>query len=177
MNFEDYKVPLPVSVSPDIPQDTATQMGPVDKMAQLVIPKLVDKLNLAEWKIARLEAVVSWQSQTIDDLYRMYNDALKFLNEQPSASSTEKTKPKSRAKKSAKKQTSNALSYIADYDPDTDIWSPKAFGAFKLTGVIAEQILHMGSDAALDVYPAELVAYVFTLPSDAVETLKKQFPN
>lgn len=158
MKLEDYNVPQPASVSPNIPQDTATQLGPVDKMAQLVIPKLVDKLNMAEWRIARLEAVI----QTLAE---------------PSITDVRKTVDKKTTKKKTSKKQNVSMSAIADYNADTDTWTPKTFGTFKLTSTVAENILRQGSDDAMDVYPAELVSYVFTLPDEALDLLKTQFPN
>lgn len=160
MKLEDYNVPQPAPVSPNIPHDTAAQLSPIDKMAQLVIPKLVDKLNMAEWKIARLEAAVQ-----------------SLLDREPSIVDVRKAVDKKAAKKKPARKQQTALSSIADYNPDTDAWGPKTFGGFKLTGAVAENIIRQGSDDAMDVYPAELVSYVFALPQDALDMLKEQFPN
>ena len=72
--------PKPASVTPAIPQ--GQQLGTIDKLAQAVIPKLVDKLNLANWEIARLQAMCEYQQVCINDLYKMYNERLlAWLNE------------------------------------------------------------------------------------------------
>lgn len=51
----DYPVEKPVSVAPNLTPEQRAALAPVDKLVQWIMPRLIDKVNLLEWRVSKLE--------------------------------------------------------------------------------------------------------------------------
>lgn len=51
----DYPVAKPASIAPDLTPEQRAALAPVDKLVQYIIPKLIDKMNMAAWRMDKLE--------------------------------------------------------------------------------------------------------------------------
>lgn len=169
--------PYPASVVPNIPQ--GEQLATIDKLAQSVIPKLVDKLNDANWKIERLTALCQQQQAHIDSFYQHIHDVslptLRQLEEQVKALAG---KPKRTRKK--KEQPAPELeidiSETADYDPDTDTWVPMTIDGQQITGALLDTVKHLGA-AASQMYSEELLSFINNLDEPVKAAIAQRFPN
>lgn len=175
-SFEDEH-PFPVSVMPNIPQ--GQQLGTIDKLAQAVVPKLVDKLNVANWQIQRLEALCNWQSGALLDVYDIINNtyipALTQLEERIKALEKGEKKPaKPRARK--KSAVTVDMSEIADYDPDTDSWNAMVIDGHRITGALIDVIEHLNG-AAGAMYSDELIDFIGKLEPQVKQAIAARFPN
>lgn len=72
MRLEDFEFAEPKQVAPGIPADAAQQLNPIDKMAQIVIPKMVDKINYLTARIDQLTKIAEYLLQrdsAVDDIW------------------------------------------------------------------------------------------------------------
>lgn len=175
--FEDNN-PYPASVVPDIPQEAKAQLGTVDKLAQSVVPRLVDKLNGANWRIQRLESLCEWQTACIEDLYKIINEtALPAMTQTDERIRTlEAQLAKKPGKSRKKKEPELDITEIADYDPDTDTWGPMTIDGKKITGALIDVIQHL-SGAADQMYSDELISFINNLDDNVKAAIAKRFPN
>lgn len=164
-NFEDAE-PYPDSVVPNIPQDAKAQLGTIDKLAQVIIPKLVDRLNEANWKIKRLEYLII-----------KHNSAIEMMQRHMASVAPVKEKQKrTRKKKSDAETTIVDVSEIADYDPDTDTWGPITIDGKQITGALIDVVEHL-SGAAGQMYSDELVQFIRNLEPQVKKAIAERFPN
>lgn len=175
--FEEA-TPYPQSVAPAIPQ--GQQLGTIDKLAQAVIPKLVDKLNIAEWKIKRLMAICESQqemlhnaSDILSGLPQAFSDVYARVAALEQGKKTTKTR---KTKESKPAEPSVDITEIADYDPDTDSWGPIEIDGHKLTGALIDVIEHL-SGAADSMYSDELIGFIQQLEPQVKAAIAKKFPN
>lgn len=172
--------PRPQSVTPAIPQ--GQQLGTIDKLAQAVIPKLVDKLNAANWEIEKLRAICDYQHLCINDLYKFINEtALPHMqavddNVARLIEIAEKSKKKSVPRKKKPAEPEIDISEIADYDPDTGEWGPMVVDGHKITGSLIDVIQHL-SGAADQMYSDELISFINNLDDNVKAAIAKRFPN
>lgn len=167
--------PKPASVTPSIPQ--GQQLGTIDKLAQAVIPKLVDKLNEANWQITRLQDVCDYLHKANLDLYRLYNETLsRWLEQQDGRlKALEEKKAPSRRKKKPTEPVVD-ITEVADYDPDTDTWVAMTVDGHKITGALIETVTHLNG-AAGQMYSDELVNFINGLDDAVRAEIAKRFPN
>lgn len=170
--------PKPVSVVPNIPADSKQQMGTVDKLAQSIVPRLVDKLNEANWTIQRLEYLCSQQQSQITDLYQALNNTvMPKLQQLEDNVMIPKPNRKSRGRKKKEPESPALdLTEIADYDPDTDTWGPMEIGGYKITGALLETLRGLGP-AARQMYSEELVSFCENLSDDVKAAIANKFPT
>lgn len=176
--YEEH-FPYPKSVSPDIPQDAQTQLGTIDKLAQTVIPRLVDKLNDANWKIERLTALCEWQHSAILDLYKAINETyIPAINQLDEQVKVLVSKPKRTRKKKeiAPAKPEVDMSEIADYDPDTDTWVPMTIDGHKITGALLDVVQHLNG-AVDQMYSDELIDFCSNLEPHIRTAIAERFPN
>lgn len=175
--FEDNH-PYPVSVVPDIPQDAKAQLGTVDKLAQSVIPRLVDKLNAANWHIQRLESLCEWHTASIEDLYKIINGtyipAIAQLEERVKALEAQLAKKQSKSRK--KKEPEPDISEIADYNPDTDTWEAMTVDGHRITGALIDVVEHLNG-AANQMYSDDLIQFIANLEPHVKKAIAERFPN
>lgn len=174
--FEDNH-PYPASVVPNIPQEAKAQLGTVDKLAQSVVPRLVDKLNSANWHIQRLESLCEWQTACIEDLYKTINETLlPALSQADEKLKALEAKPARTRKKRAPKEPEVDVTEIADYDPNTDTWGPMVIDGHQITGALIDVIEHL-SGAADQMYSDELIQFVHALEPHVKKAIAERFPN
>lgn len=169
-SFEDDHE-YPASVAPSIPQDAKAQLGTVDKLAQSVIPRLVDKLNEANWRIQRLEHICKICVDVIS--------AVKPMEGRLEALETQLAKKQTRSRKkkeTAPKEPEVDITEIADYDPDTDTWGPITIDGQKITGALIDVVEHMGPGAS-QMYSDELIQFIANLEPQVKKAIAERFPQ
>lgn len=170
--------PVPVSVVPNIPADAKQQLGTVDKLAQSVIPRLVDKLNVANYQIQRLEALCDWQQAAINDLFKILNEtwipAIHQLEAKVDALSQKKQARTRKKKEPAAPEID--VAEIADYDPDTDTWEPMTIDGHKITGSLIDVVEHLNG-AVSQMYSDELIQFIANLEPHVKAAIAERFPN
>lgn len=175
--------PFPQSVVPNIPQDAKSQLGTVDKLAQSVIPRLVDKLNAGNWRLDRIENLADWQTACIMDIYNLFNETyipiLDRFEERVKTLEAQlvKKQSKSRKKKDAQpKEPELDISEIADYNPDTDTWEAMTIDGHRITGALIDVVEHLNG-AADQMYSDELIQFIANLEPQVKKAIAKRFPN
>lgn len=170
--------PKPVSVTPQIPQ--GQQLGTIDKLAQSVVPKLVDKLNAANWEIEKLKAVCEYLHNENLQLYRLYNETLSpWLHQQDDRlKALEAAKPvkQTRTRKKKVVEPEVDITEIADYNPDTDTWEAMTIDGKQITGSLIDTVTHLGP-AATQMYSEELVDFINKLDEPVKAAIAKRFPT
>lgn len=181
--FESFerRTPRPASVVPNIPQDTKAQLGTVDKLAQSVVPRIVDKLNEANWKIQRLEALCDALLLEFDEMdsetFARLNGLTDMFTALDGRVEALKDGKKSRSrKKKEPKEPDPDITEIADYDPDTDTWGPMVIDGHKVTGALIEVVEHLNG-AANAMYSEELVQFIGNLEPEVKKAIAGKFPN
>lgn len=181
--FEDFELrnPRPASVVPDIPQDAKAQLGTVDKLAQSVVPRIVDKLNEANWKIRRLEAfvdalLVEFNEMDSDTTARLNGLTQIFTELDGRVEKLKDGGAKKPARSRRKKEPELDMTEIADYDPDTDTWGPMEIDGHKITGALIETVEHLNG-AANAMYSGELVQFIGNLEPHVKKAIAEKFPT
>lgn len=175
-HFESFEAhnPHPASVVPNIPHDTKAQLGTVDKLAQSVVPRIVDKLNDANWRIDRLEDLNAWQTLAIKDLYKIINETvLPVLQELRDKLETKKP-VRSRKKKEPVQEVD--ISEIADFDPDNETWVPMTIDGHQITGALIDVVTHLNG-AASQMFSDELIQFVNDMEPQVRQAIAAKFPN
>lgn len=164
-------VPLPIP-------ERVEGVGTIDRLAQSVIPKLLNKLNDAEWRVRRLEYLVlqlilanDAQAANIREMSKWMTEATAKLN-----AFTAQPAPSVKKRASRKKAEAVPMSEIADYDPDKDEWKPKMIDGKAITGALIDVVDHMGTSAGT-VYSAELLAFIDNLTDKQRAAIAERFPN
>lgn len=166
--------PRPQSVAPAIPQ--GEQLGTIDKLAQAIIPRLVDKLNAANWEIEKLKSVCEYLHDENLDLYRIVNDTiLPALDKLDSLEKSLAKKPSTKRKPKADKPKVD-ISEIADYDPDTDTWKPMVVDGHCITGAFLGAVKGLGP-AAGQMYSEEILSFIGSLGDDVKAAIAERFPS
>lgn len=181
--FRQYEeqYPYPASVVPDIPLDAKTQLGTVDKLAQSVIPRMVDKLNAGNWRLDRIESLSDWQTACIEDLYKIINGTyipvISQLEERVKTLEAQLAKKPAKArKKKEPKEPEPDISEIADYNPDTDTWEAMTIDGHQITGSLIDVITHLGP-AADQMYSDELIQFINNLELHVKKAIAERFPT
>lgn len=183
-----YDVPMPAKLAPELTPEERAAMQPVDRLVQLIIPRLIDKMNLLEWKVGKLE----WELESVDvpGLRTFVRDAVDVISQ---AAPAEPKPKRTRRKKEAPATEPTvapvggavpqgvisapvATSSYANYDPDLDEWVPKKVDGRDMTGSLVDVVLHMGP-AAEQMYPEDVITFCRSLSPDAVAALKARFPH
>ena len=177
--IDKWPLELP-ALPPSVPVATPDPgMGTIDRLAASVIPKLINKLNQAEWRVTRLEKACEYLMRGVDAAIR--NDAsLQQWMEQAAAiinrhEAALQTPVPAAPKKSRSRKKTPALADYADYDPDKDVYVPKQVAGIDIDGELLDQVEELGTDAGLH-YPAEVLDYVDKLSDKMREAIRKQFP-
>lgn len=183
MELKDFEFVEPKSVAPGIPQ--GQQLNPVDKMAQLVIPRMVDKINYLTARVDQLTRAVEFllgvqgadhcaqvevnkaHLSQIEDIAQRI-EALE--KKEPTIQDVRKAMDTKVKKKTSKKKVDYAS--IADYDPDKDMWKPKKIAGMEMVGTLVDCVSAMGKDQADDIYAAEVVDFVYKLSDEQKEFIK-----
>lgn len=157
-----------------LPVELREGSGTIDMLAQSVVPKLINRIKMLEWRCDRAERTLEIaleQMSVANQWQRQATDKINALIEQ--------TKPKRRAprKKEAKPTLVGvAKSEYADYDPDNDTWRPKEIAGHKITGALIDVLEHMGTSAS-EMYPEELLDFTDLLTDDIKAAIRNEFPN
>lgn len=183
ISWPQYEVQQPERKAQDFSAEAKAAMSTLDVMAQVVMPRLIDRLNMLEWNLGRVEynfkqfaklmLTVDGGAVGLDSLTEMSKevDALRDLVE-----NIQERLPKKRASR-GKKVTEAApvaepdMSEWADYDPDKDIWKAKKIGNVLITATVVEDV--EAGDCAH--YAPEAVAFVQSMSEGARRKIKERF--
>lgn len=175
--FEQFEKqrPQPVSVVPNIPQDA--QLGTIDKLAQSIVPRIVDKLNGANWRLDRLENLSDWQVSCIMDIYRMFNETyIPVINQLEERIKALETKKPAKPRKKKEPKAELDISEIADYNPDTDTWEAMTIDGHQITGALIDTVEHL-SGAATQMYSEDLINFINNLEPHVKKAIAERFPR
>lgn len=183
--METYNVPMPAKLAPDLSPEERAAMQPVDRLVQLIIPRLIDKVNTLEWRLGKME----WEMERADvpGLRVFVRDAVDSISKaEPKPKRTRKKKEQAPSEPTVAPvggespqveiNTPVATSSYANYDPDLDEWVPKKVDGRDMTGSLVDVVLHLGP-AADQMYPEDVINFCQSLSPDAVKALKARFPN
>lgn len=147
--------------------------GTIDQLAQRVIPKLVNRVQLQGAYIERLERVVEALLQNAQEQKQAYEYLHKWslkATDQINALGAPATKTR------RKKKTEVPMSEIADYDSDVDVWMAKSFDGVAILGTVIDDVDQLGIDAGTK-YPASVLAFIDKLTDAQRAAIKEKFPG
>lgn len=190
-----YPVEKPAPIAPAVKPATTNNL---DTVVQWTIPKLIDKVRMAEWKADKAE----WELEQVKDRTK---HALVELAKRVDALSLALEKVASAKKRGPKKKvkgeepdpvtpegepvepemvtayppvsTPVAMSSFCTYDDEKDAWLPFSWQGIEATGPVVTEIRNMDLDAAGKKYPPELVSFAHLLSDDAYKLLCATFPK
>lgn len=183
ISWPQYEVPQPERTARQFSDEVKAAMSTLDVLAQVVMPRLIDRLNQLEWNLGRVEynskqfakliLTVDGGAIGLDSLTEMSRgvDEVRGLLEE-----LKQQLPKKRASR-RKKATEIApvpepdMFEWADYDPDKDIWKAKKIGNVLITATVVEDV--EAGDCAH--YASEAVAFVQSMSEGARRKIKERF--
>lgn len=183
ISWPKYGVAQPERKAQEFSDEARAAMSTLDVLAQVVLPRLVDRLNMLEWSLGKVEYNFSQFAKlmlTLDggaigceslvDVSRGVDEVRGMVEE------LQKQLPKKRASR-GKKATETTpvpepdMSEWADYDPDKDVWKAKKIGNVLITATVVEDV--EAGDCAH--YAPEAVAFVQSLSEGARHKIKEMF--
>lgn len=199
MKLENFEFVEPKQVAPGIPH--GQQLAPIDKMAQLVIPRMVDKINYLTARVDQLAKAAGYllekghiPAEVLDkqqalaeemDVLKVQLESLSHIvggieqriealeKKEPTVQDVRKViDEKSRTKVRKKPRGKANHASVADYDPDKDVWKPKKIAGMEMVANLVDCVLAMGKDQAEDIYAAEVVDFVYGLSNEQKEFIK-----
>lgn len=158
----------PKKIAPDLTAEQRAAMTPIDLLAQYIVPKLWDRLNMMEWKTQN-----SFQEirKELDQLRAQLPPERKPAKRRSNKKEEAPAEPPTLGVETALKEPV-VMGRVADYDPDTDKWVPKVIESVAVTGEVVKGVLDDGG-----VFPSEVIAFVYELSDDDRAVLCELFPE
>ena len=154
--------------------DSVEGGGTIDQLAQRVIPKMINHIRQQDAQIARPERVCEALLQEAQAQRQAYEYVHKWTVDATSKINALTAKPASKSRKPRKESV--PMSDIADYDPDTDKWTPKMVAGHAVTGRLISHVDELGTDAG-KTYEAELLAFIDRLTDKQRAAIVQHFPE
>ncbi|MBD5585499.1 MAG: hypothetical protein HDQ88_10485 [Clostridia bacterium] len=181
----EFPVEKPKPIAPATKPATTNNL---DTVVQWTIPKLIDKVRMAEWKADKAEweceqakAALAELAKRVDALAmsapKKRSSKKKPVEEpDPVAPEGEPAEPETVAAYPPV-STPVAMSSFCIYDDSADTWKPYAWQGVEATGPVVTEIRSIDLDTARAKYPAELVDFAHMLSDDAYKLLVATFPK
>lgn len=178
--MSEYAVEKPKKIAQQLNPEEVAAMEPIDKLVQVVVPRLIDKVNELTWENGKLKHEMGELQASIKSRIDGLDLSLTRVMAKIENLGREEDKPaekKTRTRKAVKeKPTYVPESQYAVYDSDTDTWQPREIGGKKITGALIDTLKHLGSGAS-EVYDQELIDYINGLDDDIIKAIKEKFPT
>lgn len=176
--MSEYTVEKPKKIAQTISPEEIAEMEPIDKLVQVVVPRLIDKVNELAWENGKIKHEMNELAEVVKsfslDAVNARIEAVEILAKGAATPEPVKT-TRTRKKQEREKPTYVPEAQFAVYDPDTDTWKPREVCGKKITGSLIDTIKGL-SGAATGVYDPELIEYVRSLDEDIVKAIKDKFP-
>lgn len=177
--MSEYAVEKPKKIAQPVSQEEIAGMEPIDKLVQVVVPRLIDKVNELAWENGKMRHEMAELAEVIKsfslDAVNARIEAVEILAKGAVRTESVKT-TKTRKKQEKEKPTYVPEAQFAVYDPDTDTWRPREVCGKKITGALIDAIKGL-SGTASSMYDPELIEYVRGLDEDIVKAIKDRFPT
>ncbi|MBD5585278.1 MAG: hypothetical protein HDQ88_09370 [Clostridia bacterium] len=181
--MSEYNVEKPKKIAQSISPEEMAAMEPIDKLVQVVVPRLIDKVNELTWEngklkhdFAELEASLKSRIDALDlSLTKAKADIEAISREDKGESRPVEKKTKTR-KAVKDKPTYVPEAQYAVYDSETDTWQPREIDGKKITGALIDTVKHLNGGAS-EVYSQELIDYINGLDDEIVAAIKDRFPT
>lgn len=162
-----FDIPKPRLVAKDMPEEVKHSLPPLDLMIQYVMPRLIDKCNMAEWNVARLENELAEMRSSLSLDIAETRDMIK-------ARKPRAKKPKGEAPAvGCDVDEPVSMADIGVYNPDTDQWEPRIINGAYMTGRVVREIRE-SPEAPLSASP-DMVAFAKGLSDSAYRMLVETF--